>query len=138
MGNPTSLWTTPPGHAVLLYDGHCRVCGGAAREFRKWVGGTGLQLRSFREDGALAAFPGLTLARCEEAMQLVLADGRVVQGAEAIVRALGGHPLGRLLSLYYVPGLRQLADVLYGVVARHRFRVAGRACPDGACSVHFK
>ncbi|MCP3105323.1 DUF393 domain-containing protein [Myxococcus sp. K15C18031901] len=138
MGRRAQLWTRPPGHAVLLYDGHCRVCLGAAREFKKWLGGEEARLCSFRDEGVLDAFPGLAAERCERAMQLVLADGRVVEGAEAIVHALGRHPLGRLLSLYYLPGVRQLSDALYGVVARYRFRLAGRQCSGGACSLHFK
>ncbi|NOJ82572.1 thiol-disulfide oxidoreductase DCC family protein [Myxococcus xanthus] len=132
------LRTTPPGHDVILYDGHCRLCGGAARQLQRLLGGTGARLRSFREDGVLAAFPGVTADRCERALQLVLSDGAVVEGLEAIVLALGRRPLGRLLRVYYVPGLRQLLDALYRVVARHRFRIAGRQCPDGACGVHFK
>ncbi|ABF93112.1 conserved hypothetical protein [Myxococcus xanthus DK 1622] len=132
------LRTTPPGHDVILYDGHCRLCGGAARQLQRLLGGTGTRLRSFREDGVLAAFPGVTADRCERALQLVLPDGAVVEGLEAIVLALGRRPLGRLLRVYYVPGLRQLLDALYRVVARHRFRIAGRQCPDGACVVHFK
>ncbi|WP_371878261.1 thiol-disulfide oxidoreductase DCC family protein [Myxococcus landrumensis] len=133
-----ALMTTPPGHDVLLYDGHCRICSGAAREFKRLLGGRGTELRSFRDDGVLEAFPGISPERCEKAMQLVQADGRVLEGAEAIVRALGRHPLGRLLYVYYVPGLRQLADVLYGAIARYRFKIAGRNCSDAGCAVHFK
>ncbi|WP_043711078.1 thiol-disulfide oxidoreductase DCC family protein [Corallococcus macrosporus] len=132
------LRTTPPGQDVILYDGHCRLCGGAARQLQRLLGKTGTRLRSFREEGVLEAFPGVTADRCERAMQLVLPDGRVVEGLEAIVRAVGRRPLGRLLWVYYVPGLRQLLDGLYRLVARHRFRIAGRQCPDGACAVHFK
>ena len=98
----------------------------------------GTELRSVRDEGVLAAGPGLPDERCEKAIQLVQADGQVFEGAEALVQALGRRPLGRLLFVYYVPGLRQLADWLYGLVARYRFRIAGRACPDGACAVHFK
>ncbi|MBZ4400977.1 DUF393 domain-containing protein [Myxococcus sp. MISCRS1] len=132
------LRTTPPGHDVILYDGHCRICSGAAREFQRLLGGRGTELRSFRDEGVLEAFPGISAERCELAMQLVRADGRVMEGAEAIVRALGRHPLGKLLYVYYVPGLRQLVDVVYRAVARYRFRIAGRTCTDGGCEVHFK
>jgi predicted DCC family thiol-disulfide oxidoreductase YuxK len=134
----TSLMTTPPGHDVILFDGHCRLCSAGARKLDRLLGSSGTELRSFREEGGLAAFPGVAYERCEKAMQLVQADGRVVEGAEAIVRALGRRVWGKLLYIYYVPGLRQLVDALYRVVARYRFRIAGRACPDGACSVHFK
>jgi predicted DCC family thiol-disulfide oxidoreductase YuxK len=133
-----ALATTPPGHDVILYDGHCRLCRGAARQLAQLLGEKGTELRSFREEGVLAAFPGISLERCEQAIQLVQGDGRVFEGAEALVRALGRRPLGRLLFVYYVPGLRQVADWLYGLVARYRFRIAGRTCTDGSCTVHFK
>lgn len=133
-----ALVTTPPGHDVILFDGHCRLCRGAAKQFERLLGGRGTELRSFREEGVLAAFPGVSAERCELKMQLVQADGRVFEGAEAVVQALGRRPLGKLLFVYYVPGLRQVADWLYGVIARYRFRIAGRSCTDGACAVHFK
>ena len=134
----TALMTTPPGHDVILFDGHCRLCSAGARKLERLLGSRGTELRSFREEGALSAFPGVSYERCEKAMQLVQANGRVVEGAEAIVRALGRRVWGKLLYLYYVPGLRQFVDALYRVVARYRFRIAGRECPDGACAVHFK
>ncbi|MBU8900850.1 DUF393 domain-containing protein [Corallococcus sp. M34] len=134
----TRLQTTAPGHDVVLYDGHCRICSGAAREMKRLLGGQGTELRSFRDEGVLDSFPGISAERCERAMQLVQADGRVVEGAEAIVRALGRRTLGRLLYVYYVPGLRQVIDLAYRVFARYRFRIAGRQCSDGSCAVHFK
>ncbi|MBN1207316.1 MAG: DUF393 domain-containing protein [Myxococcaceae bacterium] len=131
--------TTPPGHDVILYDGHCRLCIAAAKELHRLLGGRGTELRSFRDEGVLAAFPGISAERCEKALQLVQADGRVVEGAEAVVRGLGrGRAWARVLYVYYVPGLRQLVDGVYRLVARYRFRIAGRECPDGACAVHFK
>lgn len=133
-----ALVTTAPGHDVILYDGHCRLCRGAAKQFESLLGTRGTELRSFREEGVLAAFPGIALERCEKALQLVQPDGRVYEGAEAIVQALGRRWWGKLLFVYYVPGLRQLTDAVYAVIARYRFRIAGRACPDGACAVHFK
>ena len=133
-----ALVTTAPGHDVILYDGHCRLCRGAAKQLEGLLGARGTELRSFREEGVLDAFPGIALARCEKALQLVQPDGRVYEGADAVVQALGRRWWGKLLFVYYVPGLRQLTDAVYGVIARYRFRIAGRACPDGACAVHFK
>lgn len=133
-----ALMTAAPGHDVVLYDGHCRLCLAAARQLSRLLGSQGTELRSFREEGVLDAFPHVLLERCEKALQYVRADGHVFEGAEAVVRAVGRRPLGKVLYVYYVPGLRQLADWMYGVVARYRFRIAGRACPDGACAVHLK
>jgi hypothetical protein len=48
-------------------------------------------------------------------MHLVDTHGRVFVGAEAAVRSLASRPvLGRLALVYYVPGVRLLADTVYG------------------------
>jgi len=121
---------------TVLYDGHCRICVGGAKALLRWVPPDRVQLRSFREPGALEGFPRVSAEQCERAMQYVRADGRVFQGAEAIVQALRHRLLGKLAMAYYVPGLRQLVDALYAWVAKRRFQIAGRECPDGACALH--
>ena len=121
---------------VLLYDGLCRFCIGQAARLQRWTGNR-IRLVSFRDPGALDPYPGLTADTCEQGMQLVLPDGRIVAGLEAGARALALRPpLVLVAALYFVPGIRQLADALYRVVVRNRFRLGGRACPDGSCQVH--
>jgi predicted DCC family thiol-disulfide oxidoreductase YuxK len=133
-----TLMTTPPGHDVLLFDGRCRICTAAAQELDRLLGSRGTELRSFRGEGALSAFPGVTYEMCDEAIQLVQADGRVFGGMEALVQAMGRRRWGKLLSFYYIPGVRQGLDALYRVAARNRFRLAGQQCADGSCAVPFK
>ena len=103
------------------------------------MAGPELQLRSFQERGVLDAFPGLSWERCMKAMQLVTTDGRVFEGVEAVVRALQSRRYGPLLKAYYVPGLRQIADASYSLIAKLRYRIAGRAaCEGDSCEVHFR
>ena len=69
-------------------------------------------------------------------MILVGPDGHTCFGAEAIVRALatrGG--IARIGFLYYIPGIRQLCNLLYAAVARVRYYLPGKArnCPSGTC-----
>jgi predicted DCC family thiol-disulfide oxidoreductase YuxK len=134
----SDLTTTAPGHDIVLYDGDCRLCRGAAGTLQRLIPGHRLKLASFREPEVLARFPGVSLERCVQAMQYVRHDGHVFQGAEAVVQALQHRWFGKLALVYYVPGLRQVTDALYKVVARYRFKIAGRACSDGACAVHFR
>jgi predicted DCC family thiol-disulfide oxidoreductase YuxK len=120
---------------VLLYDGQCRFCVRQAERLARWSGGR-VQLKSFRDPRVLARFPGVTLAACETGMQLVEADGRVSSGAEAGARALRLRPaLAPVGWLYFVPGVRQLADRAYAIVARNRFRLGG-TCDGDACGIH--
>ncbi|MHB8878383.1 MAG: thiol-disulfide oxidoreductase DCC family protein [Myxococcaceae bacterium] len=120
---------------TVLYDGGCRFCTGAARRLRSCTRGE-VAFLSFRDPGVLPRFPGVTAAACEEAMHLVRANGRVFTGAEAVLQALRGRWLFKPAFLYYLPGLRQLGDAAYALVARRRFRLSGRECPDGTCHPH--
>ncbi len=130
--------TGAPGQDTILYDGHCRLCRGAAGHLRRLVPAGKVSLASFREPAVLARFPGVSLERCEAAMQYVRADGTVYEGAAAVVQALRHRWLGKLALVYYLPGIRQLADALYRLVARYRFRIAGRTCDDAGCAVHLR
>lgn len=126
--------------AVLLYDGHCRFCTAGARRLVRWARPGAVELASFQDPGVLERFPDLTRDQCMGAMHLVECDGRVLRGAEAVVRVLLTR--GWLLAwtrLYYVPGLRWLADRTYQWVARNRYRLAGRAgCDDTGCALHLR
>jgi predicted DCC family thiol-disulfide oxidoreductase YuxK len=132
----------PPGRFVILYDGHCRFCTAGSRRLAAWMRGA-VEQADFQRPGVLERFPGLTHEKCMERLHLVAPDGRVFAGAEAIARAIATRPLlGKLAFLYFVPGLRQLIDVIYKLVAAHRYRIAGRSvaaseCAGGTCAVHF-
>ncbi|TMA88654.1 MAG: DUF393 domain-containing protein [Deltaproteobacteria bacterium] len=121
---------------VLVYDGHCRFCLREARRLERWLGGQ-IRLESFRDAGVLERHPALTPEACEQAMQLVAADGRIWSGAAAAARALRLRPLLAPLGwLYEVPGLRQLFDRTYRLIARNRFRIAGTVCSEETCGLH--
>ena len=127
---------TDPRQAVLIYDGHCRFCIREAARIERWVGGR-LRLESFRDPGVIDRYPRLSAEQCEAALQLVEPDGDIHGGAAAVFRALALNPrLALVARIYAVPGLRQVFDAGYRVVARNRYRLQGRACPDGACRTH--
>jgi predicted DCC family thiol-disulfide oxidoreductase YuxK len=128
--------TTAPRQHVALYDGTCGLCRAGVDRLRRRAAPGAIEFRDLHADGALDAFPGLTREACMEAMHLVLPDGRAVRGAEAVARALLTRPvLGAYAWLYYVPGLRQLAEAVYAAIARRRYRLSVRAglCEDGIC-----
>jgi predicted DCC family thiol-disulfide oxidoreductase YuxK len=93
---------------------------------------------SFQDEGVLDRFPGLTYEACMKAMQLVLPDGRVYSGMGAASRAITMRGwTGAFAWLYYVPILRQILDGIYWVIAKNRYRIAGKSCESGACQLHF-
>ena len=134
--------THPPvdGRPVVLYDGHCRFCTRSAHRLVRLVGPDRVRIVSFQEPAVLDGYPGLTHDDCMAAMRLVAADGRVWAGGAAAVQALALRPvLGRAALVYFVPGVRQLADAGYRWAARNRYGLGGNVddCdPDGTCHLH--
>jgi len=118
---------------LLLYDGHCRLCGASARSLRGWAGGT-LTLQSFREIDVGAAY-GLTVEACEKAVHLVRSDGVIEHGAAALFGALRHRWFAPLFAWARVPGVRFVVDQVYALVSKWRFRIAGKTC-EGGCSIY--
>ncbi len=98
-----------------------------------------IERRDFHQPGALDDCPGVTREQCEQAMILAMPDGRRLRGMEAIVEALRGRSvLGPLSRVYFVPGVRQLADVGYRLVAANRHRLGGKSDCGEACGVQHR
>lgn len=129
-----------PVRAVLLYDGHCRLCKLASLRLERLARPGCVERADFQDPTVLARFPQVSYERCMRELLMVTPDGRVFGGLQAVVEALGtrGGPW-RLARVYYWPGLRRLADAAYAWIARNRYRL-GRtpACDDAACAVHLR
>jgi predicted DCC family thiol-disulfide oxidoreductase YuxK/protein-S-isoprenylcysteine O-methyltransferase Ste14 len=135
--------TTPPGRYVLFYDGQCRFCEAGSRRLLALARPGTIERLDFQQPGILTGFPGLTWEACLVQMLLVTPDGYVYGGFEAAVRALATRPLGKVALLYYLPGVRLFFDLLYRLLAAHRYRLMGRTiaaggCDGGTCALHFK
>lgn len=118
---------------LLLYDGDCRLCGASARTLRSWSKGT-LKLRSFREGDVESEYQ-VSIQECEAAIHLVRADGRIEAGVRALLGAVRHRWFAPLMAWVRLPGIRWVADVVYGWVSRWRFRIAGKSC-EGGCSIY--
>lgn len=124
---------------VLLFDGSCSLCRRASERLVRLAAPNTIQRLSFRDPGVLDRFPQISAAACEQAMQLVLDDGRVISGAHAAFAALATRwYLRPALWLYLIPGIRQLTDALYRLIARNRHRLGNgsnnvHSCDTGSC-----
>ena len=69
---------------------------------------------------------GLSLEECEASAWAIEPDGSRYRGAEA-VNALVAVALGTAvpLLLYYLPGIRQLQEFVYSLIASNRSRLSG-------------
>ncbi len=119
------LVDSPPSRPLLVFDGDCGFCRYWLARWRRVVGD---RFDAEPYQTAAARFPSLPRSRFRHAVQLVLPDGRVYQGAEAAyrLRALAPGHGGWLAAYKHLPGFRPLADLGYRAIADHRnaaFRV---------------
>jgi len=112
----------PPAKPLLVYDGDCGFCRTWVARWRRTVG-PWVDYEEFQT--AAARFPTIQRSRFRRALQLILADGEVFEGAEAVFRTLAlapGRPhQRRWLAVYQnVPGARPVFEWGYRWVADHR------------------
>jgi predicted DCC family thiol-disulfide oxidoreductase YuxK len=112
----------PPAKPLLVYDGDCGFCRTWVARWRRTVGPR-VDYEEFQTAGA--RFPTIQRSRFRRALQLILPDGEVFEGAEAVFRTLAlapGRPRQRRwLTVYQnVPGARPVFEWGYRWIADHR------------------
>jgi acetyl esterase len=111
----------------LIFDGECGFCRDSVRVLERWDRERRIAVVPFQDPTTEARF-GIELPALAAAMHLVLPDGRVFAGADA-VPALGRLLPGKrwLTWLFAVPGVRAIARRVYAwIAARRRCLVRGR------------
>jgi predicted DCC family thiol-disulfide oxidoreductase YuxK len=104
---------------LLVYDGDCTFC-------RFWVDAskarTGERVVYAPYQEVANRFPRIPTANFRRAVQLILPDGKVYSGAEAVFRTLATTPdAGWMLWAYQrIPGFAPVSEASYRVVAAHR------------------
>lgn len=130
---PPLITRTRPSKDTVLYDGHCRFCRGQIALLRRLDLGGVLEFTSLHDASVSHDFPEIPPEDMLAEMFVVDRSGRTWRGAGA-VRYLSR----RLVALWplavplHVPGSMPLWRILYGFVARNRYRIAG-TCDDGGC-----
>jgi predicted DCC family thiol-disulfide oxidoreductase YuxK len=112
--------------ATLIYDGQCPLCRRWASRLQAFAGESRLSLAALDDPGAMELHRDLSYAKALKAVQLVLENGRLCDGAEAGFQAIALRPgWGFLAWFYYLPPLRQIFDLIYRYISRNRNR-----CPS--------
>lgn len=109
---------------TLVFDGDCGFCTWSVIQLRRWVNPQCKVVPWQRID--LEAL-GLTAHECMTAIQFVIPGRRPIAGAAAVAAALatGRTPwpfVGRLIS---TPAIAGIAEDLYELIARNRYRLPG-------------
>lgn len=105
---------------TLIYDGECGICRQAVALLKRWDREHVLQYVPFQNQAAVARF-GIALPALAAAMHLIVPDGRVYPGADAIPELLRLCPGKRWLApLFRIPGVLPLARRIYAWIARRR------------------
>ncbi|HVU10076.1 MAG TPA: lipase maturation factor family protein [Phototrophicaceae bacterium] len=106
-------------NGVLVYDGACSFC-------RLWVEHwhqlTGDEVHYAPSQAAAGQYPQIAPEQFARAVQLILPDGTVYSGAQAVFYLLKDTPnRGWMLWLYqHIPGFGTLSELVYRLIAAHR------------------
>lgn len=129
MRDPISETVEPGGGGPrkwIYYDAACSVCVSGVERWGDLFARRGFVWMPLQTPGAAARL-GVSDEDLLAEMHLLLADGRVLRGADAWAAMLRTvwwlWPLGVLLS---VPGFREVGRAIYRWVARNRYCVAGK------------
>lgn len=111
--------------AVLIFDGNCPVCSQSI----KWIQGharrNAFEMLPCQAESRKERFPSIGEDACMQAMQLVLPEGEVLSGAEAMPEIL--KRLRRFSSaavFFGLPGARTFARIFYRWFADRRYDIA--------------
>ena len=100
---------------LLVYDNACDFCRYWIAQWQHFTGDR-IDYASYQE--VATQFPEIPLSAFENSVQLILQNGTVLSGAEAVLRALNNASF--LWCYYRLPGFASLAEAIYNFIAQHR------------------
>ena len=100
---------------LLIYDNDCDFC---QYWIAQWQHVTGNRVDYAPYQEVASQFPEIPLSAFETSVQLILENGTVLSGAEAVLRALNNGAL--LWCYYHLPGFAGVAEAIYRFIAAHR------------------
>ena len=111
---------------VLIYDGECPFCRNAVEWIRSRARPEAFEFLSCHSEELSKRFPSIEKTACLQAMHLLLPDGIMFVGEQAvpeIFRRLRRYRWAAVL--FDLPGAGILSRLFYRWFARHRHRAAG-------------
>ena len=135
---------------VLIYDGNCIFCLGQVKKVHRLDGKNRISFISLHDSFVAKHFPDLSYDQMMDQMYLIPAGNKsehqyseARHGGVAAIRYLTRRlPLLWILTpLLHFPFSLPVWQWGYGIVARHRYKIAGKRgveCDEnGSCELHF-
>ena len=120
VAEPAPLAAVPPTQPTLIYDGECGLCRAAVARLGRWDRERRIALVPYQDPAAVGPL-GVALPALAAAMHLVLPDGRIFAGADAVPEMLRYLPGKRWLRwVFCIPGVRPAARRVYRRIAERR------------------
>ena len=123
---------------VVLFDGRCNFCRSQINILRRLDSRKRLEFVSLHDAEVATKYPNLTFAQLMEQMWIVTPTGSQYGGAYAVRYLSRKLPiLWPSAPLMHFPFSMPLWCFLYRLIAKYRYRIAGRDCDEGGtCSLH--
>jgi predicted DCC family thiol-disulfide oxidoreductase YuxK len=127
------------GQDVVIYDGECVFCTSGIKILARLDSNRRFQFVSLHDPVVATTYPDLTFDQLMEQMWVVSASGHKFGGADAIAYLSTRLPLlYPIAPIIRFPGTMPLWRTLYRWVAKLRYRIAGKQCDNGTCSLHHR
>ncbi len=111
--------------ATLIYDENCMFCKKCVGWIAKRARPGALEFLPLQAPGRSERFPELTDEACMEGMQLVLPDGPVRSGEQALPDLFRMLKRWRWFAFAFeLPVVRWLSPIAYGWIARNRYMIS--------------
>ena len=128
-----------PDSDVVIYDGECVFCQSQVARLHRWDSRKRLSFVSLHDPLVAERYPDLTHDELMSKMYVISPEGARYGGGAAI------QYLARRLPLMYpaypilnLPFTSPLWAWIYNLIAKRRYKIAGRDCEGGACEIHFR
>jgi predicted DCC family thiol-disulfide oxidoreductase YuxK len=114
-----------PWQATLIYDGSCPLCSGAVGWIRENAIENSFVMLPCQAEERVSRFPGITQGACMNAMHLVLPDGTILVGEQAMPEVITRLKHYRFAALLFkLPGSRTVSRAAYQWFADRRYKIA--------------
>jgi len=111
--------------ATLIFDGSCPICSSTVKWINENEVENSFEMLPCQSERMGAQFPEIERSDCMNAMHLVLPDGNVLVGEQALPEIFTRLRRYRFLAvLFKLPGVPALSRIAYRWFADRRYRIA--------------